>query len=162
MHERFTAIWAVLRQRSPDLAGGRRTPDRCVLVNLDVQAIDRFLRQADVDASIGNDRGKLFAGLVLGVPVESSRQHRAPTSGCTVRYTHSYASHARERAVLTDKALWAMNAVPERLSQRLGSQLIDAAKQGSSDEGKRKLSGIIGEFFGSALGATIKSLGGGA
>jgi hypothetical protein len=58
------------------------------------------------------------------VPVESSRQHRAPTSGCTVRYTHSYASHARERAVLTDKALWAMNAVPERLSQRLGSQLI--------------------------------------
>lgn len=79
-----------------------------------------------------------------------------------IRYTHSYASHARERAVLTDKALWAVNAVPERLGQRLGSQLIDATKQGSSDEGKRKLGGIIGEFFGSALGATIKSLGGGA
>ena len=69
-------------------------------------------------------------------------------------YIYSYGHHARERNVLTDKALVAMNVVPPSLNQSRGSELVDAAKQASSDTGKNKL----GELAGTIIGSIIKSV----
>ncbi len=73
-------------------------------------------------------------------------------------YVHRFGPSSRFRTVLTTKALSAMNAIG-KLDQPLGSQLIDATKQGSSHEGKRQLSEMIGSFFGSAISSAIKSMG---
>jgi hypothetical protein len=76
-------------------------------------------------------------------------------------FTHASGAHARSRVCLTTKALAAMNAVPEKLQQPLGSQLAEAAKQGSSDAGKLKLAELVGTLLGSFTGSVTKSVGGG-
>jgi hypothetical protein len=71
-------------------------------------------------------------------------------------YTHSYACHARERAVLTDKALFVMNAVPSNLDQRTrGSELVEATQQANSESGRRKLGELTGALFGAMLKAMM-------
>jgi hypothetical protein len=63
--------------------------------------------------------------------------------------------------VLTTKGLAAMNVVPPSLSRPLGSELADATEQASTEAGKRKLTELIGELFGSALGSFTKNISGG-
>jgi hypothetical protein len=77
------------------------------------------------------------------------------------QFIRSFGAHPRERVLLTTKALAAMNAVPEKLNQSLGSQIADAAMQGSSNEGRLKLSELVGTFFGSFAGSAAKSIGSG-
>ncbi len=72
-----------------------------------------------------------------------------------------FGAHPRQRVLLTTKALAAMNAVPEKLGRSLGSQLADAAKQGSSEAGKIKLAELVGSLLGSFKGSAAKSIGGG-
>jgi hypothetical protein len=62
--------------------------------------------------------------------------------------------------VLTTKALAAMNAIPDRLGGTLGSQIANAAQQGSG-EGKLKLAELAGSFFGNFIGSGTKSIAGG-
>jgi hypothetical protein len=76
-------------------------------------------------------------------------------------FTRHYGSHALERVCLTTKALAAMNAVPEKLGSSLGLQLTEAAKQGKSEEGKRRLGELVGSFLGSFTGSGAKAIGGG-
>lgn len=54
-----------------------------------------------------------------------------------------------------------MSTVPEKLGRSLGSQLADAAKQGTSDAGKLKLAELVGTLLGSFTGSAAKSIGGG-
>jgi hypothetical protein len=54
-----------------------------------------------------------------------------------------------------------MNAVPPSLNQPLGTELADATEQASTEAGKRKMTELMGEFFGSLIGAVTKSLSGG-
>ena len=76
-------------------------------------------------------------------------------------FIHPFGVHPRERVLLTTKALAAMNAVPEKLGQSIGSQLADAAKQGASNAGKLKLAELVGTLLGSFTGSATKSIGGG-
>jgi hypothetical protein len=62
--------------------------------------------------------------------------------------------------VLTTKGMAAMNAVPPSLSRPLGSELAEATEQASTEAGKRKISELIGELFGSALGSFTKNISG--
>jgi hypothetical protein len=63
--------------------------------------------------------------------------------------------------VLTTKGMAALKIVPPSLSRPLGSELADATEQASTEAGKRKLTELIGEFFGSALGSFTKNISGG-
>lgn len=65
-----------------------------------------------------------------------------------------------EKVYLTEKGLRALNAIPSGLSMPLGSQLIEAVKP-QAPEGYRKLSELVGSFFGSGLASYTKALGGG-
>jgi hypothetical protein len=76
-------------------------------------------------------------------------------------FIRSFGAHPRQRVLLTTKALAAMNAVPEKLNRPLGSQITDAVKQGSSQEGKVKVAELVGTLFGSFAGSVTKSIGGG-
>lgn len=76
-------------------------------------------------------------------------------------YIYSYGHHPRERDILTDKALAAMNVVPPSLDHTRGSELVDATKDASSESGKRKLAELAGSFIGSAVGSIVKSVSGG-
>jgi hypothetical protein len=60
--------------------------------------------------------------------------------------------------VLTTKGLAAINVVPPSLGRPLGSELADATDQASTEAGKRKLTELIGELFGSALGSFTKNI----
>jgi hypothetical protein len=77
-------------------------------------------------------------------------------------FVHRVGVHAMEKVMLTTKALAAMNAIPEKLGGPRGSQLVEATKEGASEEGKRKIAGVVGELFGSAVGGVIKTLGSGS
>jgi hypothetical protein len=72
----------------------------------------------------------------------------------TQGFIFSHGHHPRERDVLTDKALVAMNVVPPSLNQSRGSELVDATKQASSEIGRIKL----GEIVGSIIGSIIKTV----
>jgi hypothetical protein len=76
-------------------------------------------------------------------------------------FIHPYGAHPRQRVVLTAKALAAMNAVPEKLGRPLGSEIAEAAREGSSDAGKNKLAELVGTLLGSFTGSAVKSIGGG-
>ena len=76
-------------------------------------------------------------------------------------FTRHYGSHPLERVCLTTKALAAMNAVPQKLGSSLGAQLTQAAKQGTSEEGKRKLAELVGSLLGSFTGSAAKAIGSG-
>ena len=116
----------------------------------------------DIDA----DAVARALGHSLGDKLESGR-----TFGEVLAYTvgwlasedfiRSFGAHPRQRVMLTTKALAAMNAVPEKLDQSLGSQITDAAKQGASGEGKIKLAELVGTLIGSFTGSAAKSIGGG-
>jgi hypothetical protein len=66
-----------------------------------------------------------------------------------------------EKLVLTTKGIAALNASPPSLSRSLGSELAEATKDASTEGGKRKISELMGNFFGSALGSFTKSISGG-
>jgi len=116
----------------------------------------------DIDA----DAVAKALGHSLGDRLESGR-----TFGDVLAYTvgwlasedfiRSFGAHPRQRVLLTTKALAAMNAVPEKLDRPLGSQITDAVKQGSSQEGKIKVAELVGTLFGSFAGSATKSIGGG-
>jgi hypothetical protein len=116
----------------------------------------------DIDA----DAVAKALGHLLGDKMESGRTFGdvlAHTVGwlASEEFIRSFGAHPRERVLLTTKALAAMNAVPERLNQSVGSQLADAAKQGSSDAGRIKLAELVGSLLGSFTGSAAKSMGGG-
>lgn len=62
-----------------------------------------------------------------------------------------------ERAFLTDKALAAMNAIPS-FGQTLGSELVKATEQASSESGKNKIAELVGTLLGSLIGSATKSV----
>jgi hypothetical protein len=66
-----------------------------------------------------------------------------------------------EGVVLTTKGIAAMNVVPPSLNRRLGSELADATKEASTEEGKIRLSQMMGNFWGSLIGSFTKSISGG-
>jgi hypothetical protein len=76
-------------------------------------------------------------------------------------FTRAFGAHPRSRVCLTTKGLAAMNAVPAKLQPPIGTQLAEAAKHGSSPEGRRKIAELAGTFLGSFTGSVTKSLGGG-
>jgi hypothetical protein len=76
-------------------------------------------------------------------------------------FVRSEGNIAQERVVLATKAMTVMNIAPPSLSQPLGSQLADAAKDGSSEHAKSKMAELMGEFFGSLLGSLTKHMSGG-
>jgi hypothetical protein len=105
-------------------------------------------------------------GYSIGDKMESGRTFSevlSLTAGwlAAEEFTRPFGPHPRSRVVLTTKALAAMNATPEKLKQSLGSQIADAAKQGSSNEGKLKLAELVGTLLGSFTGSATKSIGGG-
>jgi hypothetical protein len=75
-------------------------------------------------------------------------------------YVASLGTMPHELAFLTDKALAAMNVVPPTLGRSLGSELVKATKQASSENGKNKIAEVAGSFIGSIIGSVTKSLGG--
>jgi hypothetical protein len=64
-------------------------------------------------------------------------------------YIVASGSHPAERVVLSDKGLAALNAVPEKLSGSIGSQLVTKARSGNW--------GGIGDLVGSVLGSAAGS-----
>ena len=76
-------------------------------------------------------------------------------------FIHPFGDHALSRVCLTAKALAAMNVIPEKLGGSLGSQITDAAKEGTSEAGKRKLAELVGSLLGSFVGSVTKALGSG-
>ena len=76
-------------------------------------------------------------------------------------FIHRAGIHGMDKLMLTTKALAAMNAIPEKLGWPRGSQLVEATKQGASEEGKRKIAGMVADLFGSFVGSAIKSFGSG-
>jgi hypothetical protein len=62
--------------------------------------------------------------------------------------------------VLTTKGMAALNIVPPSLSRPLGKELADATEQASTEGGKRKISELMGNFFGSAIGSFTKTIAG--
>jgi hypothetical protein len=62
--------------------------------------------------------------------------------------------------VLTTKGMAAMNAVPPSLSRPLGSELAEATKEASTEEGKTRISQMMGDFWGSFIGSLTKSISG--
>lgn len=75
-------------------------------------------------------------------------------------YVAAHGTMNHERAFLTDKAFAAMNIVPD-FGQTLGSQLVNATEEASSETGKNKIAELVGSFFGSLIGSATKSLSGG-
>jgi hypothetical protein len=69
-------------------------------------------------------------------------------------------AHARDRDLLTAKALAAMNVVPPALGQSLGAQITEATKEGSSETGKNKMAELIGNFFGGFAASAAKTIAG--
>ena len=65
-----------------------------------------------------------------------------------------------EGVVLTTKGMAALNIVPPSLSRPLGKELADATEQASTEGGKRKISELMGNFFGSAIGSFTKTIAG--
>lgn len=105
-------------------------------------------------------------GHSLGDKLESGRtvgDVLAHTVGwlASEEFIRSFGAHPRQRVLLTTKALAAMNAIPEKLDRPIGSQIADAVKQGSSQEGKVKIAELVGTLFGSFAGSITKSIGGG-
>jgi hypothetical protein len=69
-------------------------------------------------------------------------------------YIFSNGHHPRDRDVLTDKALAAMNVVQPALGMTRGSELVDATKEAASEAGK----GRIAELVGTVIGSIIKTV----
>ncbi len=67
----------------------------------------------------------------------------------TQKFIFSHGSFPRERVILTDKALVAMNVVPPSLNQSRGSELVDASKQAASETGKNRIAELVGTVLGS-------------
>jgi hypothetical protein len=59
----------------------------------------------------------------------------------------SHGSYARERAVLTDKGMAAMNVVLPALNRSRGSELVAASTQASTQTGKGKLNELVSSIF---------------
>jgi hypothetical protein len=76
-------------------------------------------------------------------------------------FIRPFGDHPRSRVGLTSKALAAMNAVPEKLKESLGSQISEAVKDGTSEAGKRKLAELVGSLLGSFTGSAAKAIGSG-
>lgn len=76
-------------------------------------------------------------------------------------FVRAFGDHARSRVCLTTKGFAAMNAVPKELGGTVGTQITEAAKQGTSQAGKLKLAELVGSLLGSFTGSVTKSLGGG-
>ncbi len=66
----------------------------------------------------------------------------------TQGFVHSH-GHPRDRCILTDKALTAMNVVPPSLNQSRGSELVDASRQATSETGKNRIAELVGTVLGS-------------
>jgi len=75
-------------------------------------------------------------------------------------FVRSLGTLSAERVVLRTKAIAVMNVVPPSLSQPLGSELADATKQASTEGGKRKITELMGNFFGSFIGSFSKTIAG--
>jgi hypothetical protein len=73
-----------------------------------------------------------------------------------MRYIQAYGGNARERAVLTDKALAAMNVVPPTLGRSRGSELAAATKEAKSVSGWAKLVELAGTLIGSVIKTMIE------
>jgi hypothetical protein len=61
-------------------------------------------------------------------------------------FIRSFGNHPREEVLLTDKGLAATHTKLPDLSGPFGAELSDAVQDASSDEGRRKLGGLIGDF----------------
>ncbi len=113
----------------------------------------------DIDA----DEVARTLGHSLSDVLESGRtfgQMLAHTVGWLVSegFMRSFGAHPRSRVILTTKALAAMNAIPEKLGQSIGSQIAAAANEGSSNVGKLKLAELVGTLIGNFVGSTAKSM----
>ena len=112
-------------------------------------------RMAQNSATMSKWRGELLRSGIYRICARSARPARRVNNGLP------FGVHPRERVLLTTKALAAINAVPEKLGQSIGSQLANAAKQGASNAGKLKLAELVGTLLGSFTGSATKSIGGG-
>ena len=118
------------------------------LLDIDADAVAKALGHSiDDRLESGRTFGELLAYTAAWLALEG--------------FTHPSGPHSRSRVCLTTKALAAINAVPEKLNQSLGSQLAEAAKQGSSKAGKLKLAELVGTLLGSFTGSAAKSFNGG-
>jgi hypothetical protein len=66
-------------------------------------------------------------------------------------FVSALGSHMRERDLLTDKALSAMNVVPPSLSQTRGAELVDATRQATSTDGKSRIAKLVGNMIGGII-----------
>ena len=108
------------------------------------------------------------AAKVLGISSATNELRSGRTFGDVFSHTLTWLieegfittrpSTPRPRCVLTTKALTVMNLIPPNLTKSLGTQIMEATKNGSSESGKSEMVGLMGNFFGNFVGSMTKTI----